>query len=101
MKCWMKYSYQSQGKFPGEATANRCELTVAAAIKKVASELILSTSLSAFIILLTRAIGNIVVPGCFSAKDWRDFIIRLALTFGAATLDQLYSLRVLYDHEEY
>jgi hypothetical protein len=41
-----------------------------------ASLLIMSNSLSAFMILLTLDMGKSVVPGCFSASDWRCFRTR-------------------------
>jgi hypothetical protein len=45
------------------------KLTVATETMNVASLVIISNSLSALQIFLTLDIGNIVVPGCFSAKD--------------------------------
>ena len=42
---------------------------MATATMKHASLLIISSSLSAFMIRLMRAMGKMVVPGCFSASD--------------------------------
>lgn len=68
--------------FVASLSTCRRRLTVATEIIKHASPVIISRSLSALMIRLTREMGKSVVPGCLSARDWRCLIGRLMGFFG-------------------
>ena len=62
------------------------QLTVATETIKVASLDIISRSLSALHIFFILDMGNIVVPVCFSDKDWRCLIIRFGFVLAPASV---------------